>query len=52
MKDLKDVQHVNEIRTATMEQVQHWLTQCRQVQQMTMRELWDRESDLKDKRNN
>lgn len=48
MKDLKDVQHVNEIRTATMEQVQHWLTQCRQCQQMTMRELLERQADLEE----
>ena len=48
MKNLKDIKHVNEIRTANMEQIQLWLTQCVQSAQLTMTELWARESDLKE----
>lgn len=47
MKDLKEIKHVDEIRTASIEQVKHWIKQCNWSRAMTMTELLDRLYELK-----
>ncbi len=48
MKDLKDLRHIDQIRTASLEQVRHWIKQSNCSGLLTMRELLERQADLEE----